>query len=210
MGYMLTAAADIASGMAFLHARGIVHGDLTGGNVLLATDPSSRNGVVAKVADFGLARSMEVQSKIETRTYGTVTHMPPELLEKGIFSKVSGGLPDESFSLGYYMSMDSPSKNCKLQIAHASHIRCKALFLWAPINLCFQSFFGWIPSRSRDKAPGRNILQRQTFAALYLRQDVFLLKRECLLATSKRHISMNAAAFSSSSCRLLTHSLWEC
>ena len=86
---MLTAAADIASGMAFLHSRGIVHGDLTGGNVLLATDPSSPNGVVAKVADFGLARAMEVQSKIETRTYGTVTHMPPELLEKGIFSKVT-------------------------------------------------------------------------------------------------------------------------
>ena len=91
-GYILTAAADIAAGMAFLHARGVVHGDLTGGNVLLATDTSSPNGVVAKVADFGLARAMEVQSKIETRTYGTVTHMPPELLEKGISSKVSSAL----------------------------------------------------------------------------------------------------------------------
>lgn len=87
--YILTAAADIAAGMAYLHSRGIAHGDLTGGNVLLASDSSSFSGVVAKVADFGLARAMDVKSKIETRTYGTVTHMPPELLEKGIFSKVS-------------------------------------------------------------------------------------------------------------------------
>ena len=86
--YILAAAADIAAGMAFLHSKGVAHGDLTGGNVLLASDKSSPSGVVAKVADFGLARAMDVKSKIETRTYGTVTHMPPELLEKGIFSKV--------------------------------------------------------------------------------------------------------------------------
>ena len=85
---IIAAAADVAAGMAFLHGRGVVHGDLTGGNVLLATDENSPSGVVAKIADFGLARAMDVKSKIETRTYGTVTHMPPELLEKGIFSKV--------------------------------------------------------------------------------------------------------------------------
>ena len=88
MAAILNVAAQVADGMAFLHARGVAHGDLTGGNVLLASDPASPSGVTAKIADFGLARSLGVQSKIETHTYGTVTHMPPELLTKGMFSKV--------------------------------------------------------------------------------------------------------------------------
>lgn len=43
---------------------------------------------IAKVADFGLSRTMDVRSKIKTRTYGTITHMPPETLISGIISKV--------------------------------------------------------------------------------------------------------------------------
>ncbi len=35
MGAMLRACVEVAEGMAYLHARGIVHGDLTGSNVLL-------------------------------------------------------------------------------------------------------------------------------------------------------------------------------
>ncbi len=30
-----------------------------------------------QVSDFGLAREMELVNRIETATYGTVTHMPP-------------------------------------------------------------------------------------------------------------------------------------
>jgi len=92
MPLILQAAHDIAAGMSVLHARNVVHGDLTGGNILLASHPESPSGVLAKIADFGLARTMDVQSKIETRAYGTVTHMPPELLVKGILSKVGSQL----------------------------------------------------------------------------------------------------------------------
>lgn len=88
MRAILSVAHDVAAGMAFLHERGVAHGDLTGGNVLLASNPDSPAGVTAKIADFGLARAVDVQSRIETRTYGTVTHMPPELLVRGIFTKV--------------------------------------------------------------------------------------------------------------------------
>lgn len=42
---------------------------------------------VAKVADFGLAKTLEIRSKIQTRTYGTLTHMPPETLMQGTVSK---------------------------------------------------------------------------------------------------------------------------
>ncbi len=38
---------------------------------------------VAQVADFGLARVLKDKNHIKTQTFGTVTHMPPELLAKG-------------------------------------------------------------------------------------------------------------------------------
>ena len=88
---ILRTALEIAEGMAFLHDRGIVHSDLTGGNILLASAEDAPHGVTTKVADFGLSREMDARSKVETRTYGTVTHMPPELLESGIISKAADG-----------------------------------------------------------------------------------------------------------------------
>ena len=56
--------------------------------MLLTSCDSVRHGFRAKISDFGLARNLDIQSKIETRTYGTITHMPLELLCDGIMSKV--------------------------------------------------------------------------------------------------------------------------
>lgn len=39
-----------------------------------------------QVSDFGLARLIALQGRITTDTYGTVTHMPPELLTGGDLS----------------------------------------------------------------------------------------------------------------------------
>ncbi len=44
-------------------------------------------GYEAKIADFGMARDFSVQDRIQTRMYGTVTHMPPELIKSGTASK---------------------------------------------------------------------------------------------------------------------------
>lgn len=55
-----------------------------------STDPAAseaRRGFVAKISDFGLSRPMGGNSKMLTKTYGTITHMSPELLEHGISSK---------------------------------------------------------------------------------------------------------------------------
>ena len=60
------------------------------GNVLLCSNPQQPHGFSAKISDFGLSRNLSIQSKIETRTYGTITHMPLELLCDGIMSKVRG------------------------------------------------------------------------------------------------------------------------
>lgn len=46
--------------------------------------PSPAACLPLKVADFGLARVIAANcSVIKTHTFGTVTHMPPELLAKG-------------------------------------------------------------------------------------------------------------------------------
>lgn len=42
--------------------------------------------MLRQVADFGLSRVVEAAS-VETKTYGTITHMPPELLLEGRLSK---------------------------------------------------------------------------------------------------------------------------
>ncbi|KAK9834909.1 hypothetical protein WJX81_007916 [Elliptochloris bilobata] len=83
---LLTTAAEIAGGMAFLHARGIIHGDLSGANVLLQSRASASHGFCTKISDFGLARNMAC-SRIETDSLWTVTRMPPELLADGLLSK---------------------------------------------------------------------------------------------------------------------------
>jgi len=50
-------AEEMAAAMCFLHSKDIVHGDLCTLNVLLCSSASDRRGFVAKIADFGLARS---------------------------------------------------------------------------------------------------------------------------------------------------------
>ncbi|KAJ9533239.1 hypothetical protein QJQ45_018342 [Haematococcus lacustris] len=80
---------EIVSALIFLHEHKILHGDLKAANVLLASDDSDRRGWIAKVADFGLARVLKDSNHIKTQTFGTVTHMPPELLAKGTLSPSS-------------------------------------------------------------------------------------------------------------------------
>lgn len=77
---VITAAEQVAMGMGHLHRVGVVHGDLSSNNVLVSSDN------VAKVADFGLSRLAGI-STVATESYGTVTHMPPELLSSGLISK---------------------------------------------------------------------------------------------------------------------------
>ena len=88
---VLRMAHDIASGMAYLHSRQVVHGDLKCENVLLAEAPvGSPEMVVAKVADFGLSRNLVAgQTHLSTQSHGTVTHMAPCLLENGRMSRAS-------------------------------------------------------------------------------------------------------------------------
>jgi serine/threonine protein kinase len=68
---------DISSGMAFLHGKSIVHGDLKSLNVLL--DINYR----AKIADFGQAKiHVENATLLGSTVGGSLNYLAPELLER--------------------------------------------------------------------------------------------------------------------------------
>jgi len=96
MPAILATAREVASACAHLHAGGVVHGDLSAYNVLLASGGGGGRaggaamlgdrGWTAKVADFGLSRFAGggvAGRPLQTRTYGTVTHQAPEVLSRG-------------------------------------------------------------------------------------------------------------------------------
>ena len=67
-------ALDVAKGMAYLHAKGVVHRDLKPGNVLLSEH------WVAKVADFGTALSKYQNAGQAEGPVGTPPYMAPEAI----------------------------------------------------------------------------------------------------------------------------------
>ncbi|WIA09457.1 hypothetical protein OEZ85_008858 [Tetradesmus obliquus] len=119
---LLATAAEIAAGMLHLHSQGIVHGDLSGFNVLLSSaDPSAavgQRGFVAKVADFGLSRTLTHGSKVVTKTYGTITHMPPEMLEHGICSKAA-----DVYSFGVLLFQMAASSRAWAGLSHQAVVQ---------------------------------------------------------------------------------------
>lgn len=74
---------EIGSAVGYLQTRGIIHGDLSANNVMLV---ERGHGFTCKVCDFGLARVFN-GSAIATKSMGTITHMPPELLRNNIMSE---------------------------------------------------------------------------------------------------------------------------
>lgn len=118
---VLATAAEVAAGVAYLHANDVVHGDLSAVNVLLQgvktntpdaegpsvpAGPAARGargggdttgrGFVAKVSDFGLSMQLtRPDQAIKAAAYGTITHMAPEVLRNSTLSK-----PADVYSIG--------------------------------------------------------------------------------------------------------------
>jgi len=75
---------DIVSAGAYLHSCHVIHGHLTGSNVLLKSDCSWK-GFSCKIADFGLSRTLKAEcNDIQTTQMGTVSYMPPELFDEDL------------------------------------------------------------------------------------------------------------------------------
>ena len=66
---------EIAAAMHYLHSHGIVHGDLTGGNVLLTSSDKDARGFSSKVVDFGLSRVCGEDGFLQTKTMGCAEYM---------------------------------------------------------------------------------------------------------------------------------------
>ena len=90
------AAAQIAAGMAHMHAQGLIHRDLAARNVLV-TEYDAPSGVIAvQLTDYGLSRSVASNSRYLT-TYNACADteevpklwIPPESLQKRYYSRAS-------------------------------------------------------------------------------------------------------------------------
>lgn len=66
------------TGMEYLHAAGILHGDLKPANVLLKSTSADRRGFICKLCDFGMSRLMDATqaTHVSTQTYGVSRLLP--------------------------------------------------------------------------------------------------------------------------------------
>ena len=72
---------DVASGLAYIHSRHIIHRDLCGDNILLAL---SQPVPVAKISDFGMSRLLDPSQMSSTLTAVAhrIGYLPPEALRE--------------------------------------------------------------------------------------------------------------------------------
>ena len=98
--FQLNISHNIASGVRYLHSRGIVHRDLSSNNVLLSSPPQ----FTAKISDFGVSLLKDGQkesSLTHTRCPGTPVYMPPEALMPGSVPNPTEKM--DSFQMGVLM-----------------------------------------------------------------------------------------------------------
>jgi len=90
MDLVLSILIDIAKGLIYIHAKNIIHGDLTPGNILLKKDPTSPIAVVAKITDFGLCTTMDPnKTHVSNVSNGTPYYVAPEVVTAKKLTKTS-------------------------------------------------------------------------------------------------------------------------
>ncbi|WP_375386874.1 protein kinase [uncultured Amnibacterium sp.] len=85
---------DLAEGLAYLHAGGVMHRDVKPANVLLMRTAEGRRPRV-KLTDFGIARSADQPPEAPDDTTGTAAYLSPEQAEGA-----EVGTPGDVYALG--------------------------------------------------------------------------------------------------------------
>jgi Protein tyrosine and serine/threonine kinase len=161
---ILAIAREIALGMRYLHSEDEMHGDLSSNNVLLSNSEENIRGFIAKVTDFGLSRASK--DDVTTKTVGTVSHMPPELLLEGLMTK-SGDV--YSFGVILYELWSGKRAWGKLSQAQVIFaVTCKNEFLKMPED----APEGYSALAMQCMSPNRN--ERPTFDEIVPRLDALL------------------------------------
>jgi serine/threonine-protein kinase len=75
LAHAVIAMSQILAGIAYAHAKGLVHGDITPANILLTASG------VPRVTDFGISRGVREQASSAPR--GTLRYMAPEHFQAG-------------------------------------------------------------------------------------------------------------------------------
>jgi eukaryotic-like serine/threonine-protein kinase len=110
-----TIALQICQGLSQAHARGIIHGDIKAGNIIL--EETAEGALRAVLMDFGLARLTEPSGSVRGAEVpgGTLHYMAPELLEGGSLSVAS-----DVFALGvllhYMLTGVAPVANIRVDL----------------------------------------------------------------------------------------------
>eukprot|EP00968_Pinguiococcus_pyrenoidosus_P002249 scaffold120_cov153-Pinguiococcus_pyrenoidosus.AAC.1 len=95
----------VATGMEFLHAKGIIHRDIKPENLLLFMPSNAEEAFQAKFCDFGLARECNGRSlSLKTAHVGTPLYMAPEVSPKTRAQRVQYSFESDCFSVGLVLN----------------------------------------------------------------------------------------------------------
>ncbi|GAX73135.1 hypothetical protein CEUSTIGMA_g588.t1 [Chlamydomonas eustigma] len=87
---ILSALLDISCGMAHIHSKGIIHGDLKPENVLAKVDEECQNRLIYKITDFGLAKTLDPKKGyVSCFNNGTPYYVAPEVSKTGKLTQAS-------------------------------------------------------------------------------------------------------------------------
>jgi serine/threonine protein kinase len=75
---------EILEGVDYLHTQNIIHRDLKPSNILVT---EGKNGRFVKLADFGLSKIQEINSRSHTKGLGTPGYMVPEVAYNRHYNK---------------------------------------------------------------------------------------------------------------------------
>ncbi|MEM8964436.1 MAG: serine/threonine-protein kinase, partial [Acidobacteriota bacterium] len=75
LGFVIDVVAQIAEGLDYAHAKGVVHRDVKPANIIITADKQ------AKITDFGIARVNASNLTVEGQLLGTPNYMAPEQIQ---------------------------------------------------------------------------------------------------------------------------------